>query len=96
MDKIVNSFNKSVFSDDNTIKINCPVCGTMEVCFDKPDYMESSNYKAWKGQGDCLKIPMWCPEGHMWNYCFGYHKGESFTYLDNIKNIKETTQSWKL
>ena len=90
MDKIVNSFNRSVFHDDNSIKVNCPVCGITTITFGRPDLIESCDYKAWKGQGSCIKISMGCSEGHTWDYCFGYHKGEIFTYLDDIKNLKET------
>jgi len=89
MEKIVNLFNKSVFHDDNSIKVNCPICGIFTVSFDKPDHITGEDYKVWKGQGECVKVPMQCSEGHAWTYCFGYHKGEVFTYMDDIKNLKE-------
>lgn len=88
MEKIVNSFNKSIFESDNSIKVNCPTCGSTEVLFHSEVVLkESSNYTAWKGQGNSLKIIMTClKEGHTWHLCLGMHKNHTFVYLGEVND----------
>lgn len=87
--KIIEMFKKAIFEEDSSIKMNCPVCNTDEICFEKADYKHSTGYTAWKGQGDCMKIPLWCRNGHVWEFCFGFHKGYTYTFIDNVKKLAE-------
>lgn len=83
--KIVEMFKKAFFEDDNSIKINCPICDTIDVAFDESEYVTSTGYTAWKGQGDCLKIPLWCRNNHKWEIHLGFHKGNTYAYIEKQK-----------
>lgn len=45
------------------------------------------NYKAWHGRGDLVAIDAWCEDGHQFQICFGFHKGQTFAYVDNIEDM---------
>lgn len=44
------------------------------------------NYKAWYGRGDLVAIDAWCENGHEFQVCFGFHKGQTYAYVDKIKD----------
>lgn len=60
----------------------CPLCACINVHFEKPVSIVTDNYDAWAGRGDCVRIPMWCEDGHNWNFCFGFHKGSTIVFLE--------------
>jgi hypothetical protein len=44
----------------------------------------NDNYEAWAGRGNLTVIPMCCEYGHYWELCFGFHKGQIFTFYRNL------------
>lgn len=67
--------------------IVCPVCGFEYNHFGKP-ILESGNdsYEAsWNGRGDLISINFECEQSHKWTMCFGFHKGNTFIFLRNLK-----------
>ena len=74
---------------DYTGRCKCPVCGEHYLHFDDPKVIDGKDdYKAkWVGRGDKLVIPMWCEQGHKFELCIGFHKGQLFPFLDNMEYI---------
>ena len=66
-------------------KVCCPICGSDNVHFEKPIFLESDDYKAWFGRGNAIFIPMWCEESHNWVWRLGFHKGSSFVQLEDVE-----------
>lgn len=75
--------------------LKCPVCGLEFVHFDRPLYVEGhDNYEAdWEGKGDLIVIPMWCENGHLWEMCFGFHKGNTHPIIRNIRHHDEEIEA---
>lgn len=63
--------------------VKCPECDHDNVHFEAPSLIEGhDNYKAgWHGRGDLIAIPFWCENGHTWTLCFGFHKGNTTTFM---------------
>lgn len=70
-------------------QLKCPVCGYEFVHFETPSIKHSDNYDAWEGRGDAIRIPMWCEGGHKWDLRVGFHKGQSFMDVENVREEKE-------
>jgi hypothetical protein len=70
---------------ENLQIILCPVCAlnynhigdgiTHTVAADPPGYNAG-----WSGRGELITIPMDCEEGHAWEVCLGFHKGQCFLF----------------
>lgn len=73
-------------------QVVCPVCtGEYDkkyVHFNAPkgDAVSDDNHSEWEGRGGCIRIPMYCESGHIWEMCVGFHKGETFIFNDKIGN----------
>lgn len=64
----------------------CPICkyeynhiGEVEKHHGK------DSYQAWEGRGDLIKIFMECENGHRWNLCLGFHKGNTYIFCEHDK-----------
>jgi len=70
-------------------QLRCPICGYDYIHLDKPIYMEShDNYEAMGEfvRGDVIKIPFWCEANHYGYFYFGFHKGMTFYWADEVKD----------
>jgi hypothetical protein len=77
--------NKTVASYDPQFAyaIHCPRCGfdythttDTPVTEDAKDNYEAS----WQGRGDLLRVPFLCENGHEFELCFGFHKGQTLVF----------------
>ena len=80
----------SVYNNIKDKILVCPVCGynnqhfsgIAPSCFIKGN----DNYEApWWGRGDLLIIQFWSECGSRWELCFGFHKGEIFSFVKIIE-----------
>ena len=64
------------------LMIVCPICGLDYVHLTGTAVIDGQdNYKAgWGGRGDLCRVSFWCENGHVWNLCFGFHKGNLFGF----------------
>jgi hypothetical protein len=67
-------------------KVVCPVCG-----FDYAHLIGTrlvsgnDNYAAgWGGRGDLVAVHFEGECGHDWEICFGFHKGQTFTFVRRL------------
>ncbi|MBA3474289.1 MAG: hypothetical protein H0T57_13865 [Rubrobacter sp.] len=76
----------------HTRRLLCPVCGSSYQHTGTPfDIPGQDAYEAgWGGRGNLLVVPVWCEEGHEWEMCFGFHKGETFSFV-RINPVLQTT-----
>jgi len=67
--------------------LTCPVCGDgySHISYDEIQVMDSDHYNAWNGRGPCTVIPIEGECSHGWDICIGYHKGENFIFVSNIR-----------
>ena len=81
----------------NADLLNCPICASSGSSigpidyqhFDKPEYNDGlDHYKAWIGRGDLIRIPFWGECGHRWFLCVGFHKGQSFVFVEEGDHSK--------
>lgn len=65
----------------------CPMCGFEYVHFEDAvnDHGTDIAGSAWSGRGGVIKIPMWCENGHVWVLRFGFHKGNTYAAMENVK-----------
>ena len=76
--------------NDNTETLICPVCGYDCIHYNEPILVDGKDsYEAWGGRGDCLRIPMLGECGSKFDLCFGYHKGQTFFFVDIKVSCKE-------
>ncbi len=74
--------------------ILCPVCGDEYVHMNEPIWTPSDDYSAWEGRGESLRIPMYCERGHEWTVLFGFHKGSTFTRVENLTKKSDCVMTW--
>ena len=48
------------------------------------------HYCAWEGRGDVLRVQWWCEGGHAWEVCFGFHKGETVCFVEELPRDTDT------
>lgn len=60
----------------------CPFCGCENVHGGTPGYAESDNYAQWAGRGALTNIPFGCENGCSFSLNFGFHKGETFVFIE--------------
>lgn len=65
--------------------VKCPVCGFEFVHFGKLSWGFKDDYQNWEGKGQATRIPMMCENGHTWELRFGFHKGNTYVDVENIK-----------
>ena len=73
----------SVFGDRPAFKrLVCPGCGDTYQHTGSPQAVSTEDYGAgWGGRGPLLVVPVEGECGHSWEMCFGFHKGETFTFV---------------
>lgn len=73
-------------------QVLCPACDDNHVHIGMPQGVDGQdNYKAWKGRGDLVVVPMFCERGrHEWDFCFGFHKGATYSFIRNLTIRTET------
>jgi len=79
---------KKMFTSQGDVPIiSCPECGNENVHLNGlPEFVEShDSYEAWEGRGDMVKIRLRGECEHKWEFCFGFHKGTLFPYIQNIE-----------
>lgn len=78
-------------SDGNNVngECKCPLCGCPNLHIEKPQFIdgEDSYMADWGGRGDKITIPMLCEEGCKFNFCFGFHKGSLYPFIEHRKMI---------
>jgi hypothetical protein len=62
--------------------VRCPFCGCVYVKAGQPEHIETDEYDQWAGRGNLTRIPFECEDGHSFNVCFGFHKGETYTFIE--------------
>ena len=64
-------------------RLRCPICGESYQHADVYQHIPGrDNYEAgWGGRGDLVIIPVWCEFDHVWQLCFGFHKGATFVFV---------------
>lgn len=68
----------------------CPVCGFIYTHIDEsPTLIDSGNqYKAWKGQGNLIIIPIYCECGTYWEFCFGHDCGQTYLFSRILESCR--------
>ena len=81
--KMFFSTHPNFSSEQNMIMLCCPICGFEYVHFEKPDFIDGKdNHEAgWNGRGNKISILFWCESGHAFRLCFGFHKGNTYFFL---------------
>mgnify|MGYP003474224453 FL=1 len=62
----------------------CPICSFDYNYISKPIFEDGAdNYKssAPAYRGHLVRIPFVCENGHNWEICFGFHKGNTFVFF---------------
>lgn len=70
------------WGDEWSAKLTCPQCGSLEQLTGTPFELDSSDsYGAgWDGRGNLLIVPIEGECGHKWDFCFGFHKGQTVVF----------------
>ncbi|KKH92886.1 hypothetical protein EO95_09415 [Methanosarcina sp. 1.H.T.1A.1] len=67
--------------------IICPQCSCEETHMLPPEVKGGhDNHEAWQGRGSAIFIPMYCENGHAWDLRIGFHKGQCFMDVENVRN----------
>ena len=69
------------------IRMTCPICRDDYTHIEKVMHSESESGNVWKGQGDVVRVYMFCEGGHQWIVRMGHHKGNTYFDIDNIGDI---------
>ena len=88
MKNLINSLIcNETFSEEWGNMFSCPVCDGYDIHFNTPTHKLSGDVRgvAWEGSGNSIKIPMWCEGGHTWTVRFGFHKGQTYVKIIDIK-----------
>lgn len=75
--------------DPNLEMVKCPFCSFANVHIGSSELIDGEDgYKARKiVRGNVHRIPMDGECGHAWYLCFGFHKGATFSWLEERKNM---------
>lgn len=82
------------WNDGVTLPVSCPACGNTYIHTMPPEYEKGNdNYDAsWQGRGDLIVIPVWGECGHNWEICFGFHKGQTFSFVRPREHQPDTME----
>lgn len=70
----------------------CPVCSFEYNHMGEPRKVcGNDNHDAWRGRGDLLVIPFNGECGSEWEICFGFHKGNTNTFVRIRKSCSENS-----
>ena len=76
-------------------KISCPICGCENVYLGYATRKHSTDYSAWEGSGDAIRIMMSCRDRpHEWVLMFGFHDGALFTRIETIVETNHDPLVW--
>lgn len=69
---------------------HCPQCGFEYVHFGDGKTIDGNdNYDAgWGGRGAVIVIPCSCENGHGWEFCIGFHKGNTVVFCRNLHDLE--------
>jgi Meiotically Up-regulated Gene 113 (MUG113) protein len=72
-------------------ELKCPECGeAYQHCGTPKDIDGHDSYAAgWPGRGDLIVIPISGECSSEWELCFGFHKGNTASFVRLIKSCKE-------
>ncbi len=74
----------------NTL-VKCPSCKDAHEfihTIDVPVVDGKDDYQAWEGRGDLKTIIFWSETcGHVWELNFGFHKGNTFCWIEVLEQI---------
>lgn len=78
--------------DDNLYHkyiVTCPICGfdynhISEPIFENGKDNYESSASAYRG--NLARIPFECENGHKWELCLGFHKGNTFAFFRDPRN----------
>jgi hypothetical protein len=75
--------NGSPYGAAELTTVHCPVCGFGYTHEKKPYVVEGQDdYQAgWGGRGNLTVFGFSCENGHHFDLCFGYHKGNVSAYV---------------
>ena len=65
-----------------TLNVTCPFCGFDYVHFEAPIHIPSDRNEAWFGRGSAIYIPCFCESGHRWLFGLGFHKGQTYSFIE--------------
>ena len=82
MDDCIEESERGAYQGCNTLV--CPICDFEYCHFGDPLLIKSDNYTAWQGRGDLISIPCRCENGHKFEICFGFHKGNTSVFAKSI------------
>lgn len=78
------------WSDGLHANLVCPICGFNYNHMGDPFKAKGNDsYEAWIGRGDLLVIPFQGECGSEWEFCFGFHKGETVSFVRVCKSCTE-------
>ena len=71
------------WGDTRSFQLRCPVCGSNYQHTRQAERIRAEQtYGAkWGGKGDLLIIPIEGECLHVWEICFGFHKGETVCFV---------------
>ena len=78
--------------------VTCPNCQEHDLYFDEPEYSLSNDTwgVAWEGRGNAIRIRFFCEMcHHHWTLRFGWHKGQTYLKIENIKELEQPTEDDK-
>jgi hypothetical protein len=83
LERVIDSDDQSWGMSPAFKGLRCPVCGSSYQRTGEPEFIPGSDaYRAgWGGRGGLLIIPVRGECGHGWEMCFGFHKGETATFV---------------
>jgi len=74
--------------------VKCPVCEDVHEfthTIDVPVVDGKDDYQAWDGRGDLKTIIFWSETcGHVWELNFGFHKGNTFCWIEVLEEISDS------
>ena len=69
----------------SALQVLCPGCQADYVhCEGAYAVSGYDHYCAWEGRGDVLRVQWWCEGGHAWEVCFGFHKGQTVCFVEEV------------
>ena len=74
----------------NAKHLVCPECGFEYQHFGRPEYTNGNdNHEAgWGGRGDLIVVPIEGECGSKWEFCLGFHKGDTYLFQRLIQSCK--------
>jgi hypothetical protein len=74
----------------SSYKLLCPTCSYMYQQTGTPTSVDREGPGGWDGKQDMRIVPIIGECGHTWEFCFGFHKGETFFFVRTTTRPAET------